>query len=766
MSRSLRPRTSRPSYSLLAGLDGDDADGSSQVLEEMDSGSDFAPAQEDAKNAKAIDASDSDGGGSDVSVEKPEIVRITKPVRPAANKGKMKQSTSRTTVVVPSASSSAGGLLGAARRHMYTLPATRAQHRHRAPPLFIQPRATLRLTKAPELFAAPSVTETSTFNHSPEIARKLGKAWGHSIGPGPVWDLLEDRGWFKEAQTEDIAESSRRPRVYHDLKITSSWEVVDEVQAAGYLPSDTTATHEGSFNPPQPVPCYFGKFGDQKKVEMAMLQSISMSDYVPGSKSHVFNTGAPVWALDWCPIHPSDRAARSYKQYLGVAPLPSRTYSPEIGVRIPRPTLSCIQIWAFGNDETSESSKVTCEMVLCLDSGPAHELKWCPLPSHDMMTDTLSEHRPRKLGLLAGTFEDGSFSVYAVPEPSDVRPAGSDLSQPVYVRLSEPVLRIELPDAYCWSFDWANSEVVAIGTTNGSIAVYNLASSFRTFHGETITDIAPTHFITVHQSAIRALAWVRAPPGSPTGEIRNDLDPTIIASGGYDGTQCLMDIRGGTGYTINRTRDVINTMTYSPFTSGPISTDHENVVKAFSVLPSTLGRGHTLMDPDGPPWDVHASDYHPILALGSADGACSTTNALRPPRRGTVPFFIHKLYQLDYSRKTGEYRMLECLLPKEMHIMPVNEARSKKAKEVDKTPVGIDAWPKEVGVHRVVWNSRNGFQAANMLASATASGLCRIDIPSGRWFKDKIPYHSVAAVRGEASADGEDVDVDEDDLSD
>lgn len=48
--------------------------------------------------------------------------------------------------------------------------------------------------------------------------------------------------------------------------------------------------------------------------------------------------------------------------------------------------------------------------------------------------------------------------------------------------------------------------------------------------------------------------------------------------------------------------DVINTMTYSPFTSGPISTDHENVVKAFSVLPSTLGRGHTLMDPDGPPW--------------------------------------------------------------------------------------------------------------------------------------------------------------------
>lgn len=229
MTRSLRPRTSRPSYSLLAGLDGDDADGPSEVLEEIDSGSDFAPVQEEAQSAKAIDASDSDGGGSDVSVEKPEIVRITKPVRPAANKGKVKQSAPRATVVAPAASNSVGGLLGTARRHMYTLPATRAQHRHRAPPLFTQSGSTLRLTKAPELFEAPSVTETNTFNYSPEIARKLGKTWGHSIGPGPVWDLLEDRGWFKEAQTADITENSRRPRVYHDLKITSSWEVQDEV---------------------------------------------------------------------------------------------------------------------------------------------------------------------------------------------------------------------------------------------------------------------------------------------------------------------------------------------------------------------------------------------------------------------------------------------------------------------------------------------------------------------------------------------------------
>jgi hypothetical protein len=29
------------------------------------------------------------------------------------------------------------------------------------------------------------------------------------------------------------------------------------------------------------------------------------------SKSHVFNAGAPVWSLDWCPIHPDDRQGMS-----------------------------------------------------------------------------------------------------------------------------------------------------------------------------------------------------------------------------------------------------------------------------------------------------------------------------------------------------------------------------------------------------------------------------------------------------------------------
>ena len=36
------------------------------------------------------------------------------------------------------------------------------------------------------------------------------------------------------------------------------------------------------------------------------------------------------------------------------------------------------------------------------------------------------------------------------------------------VKLPNPILHIELEETSCWSFDWANSELIAIGTTNGT----------------------------------------------------------------------------------------------------------------------------------------------------------------------------------------------------------------------------------------------------------------------------------------------------------
>ena len=114
----------------------------------------------------------------------------------------------------------------------------------------------------------------------------------------------------------------------------------------------------------------------------------------------------------------------------------------------------------------------------------------------------------------------------------------------------------------------------------------------------------------------------------------------------------MLDIRELGGHIFNQTRgavtfylfgtegafdtfsatDVINTMAYSLYLSEIVTIDHENTIKSYSLSPSTLRRGHALLDPGGPVWFrplrltgqradsthwgaqvVSVSDYHPQL---------------------------------------------------------------------------------------------------------------------------------------------------------
>lgn len=69
------------------------------------------------------------------------------------------------------------------------------------------------------------------------------------------------------------------------------------------------------------------------------------------------------------------------------------------------------------------------------------------------------------------------------------------------------------------------------------------------------------------------------------------------------------------------------------------------------------------------------------------------------------------------------------------------------------------AWSPEVGVTRVAWNQGNGLANACWLASATASGLCRVDWLVGKWLQeDKIPYSGIEGIRGEVEVEEEDDD--------
>lgn len=85
-----------------------------------------------------------------------------------------------------------------------------------------------------------------------------------------------------------------------------------------------------------------------------------------------------------------------------------------------------------------------------------------------------------------------------------------------------------------------------------------------------------------------------------------------------------------------------------------------------------------------------------------------------------------------------------------------------KPREMAERPEGGGgAWHPSVGVHRVAWHGGAGLAAAGLLASATGSGLCRVELLEGRWFRDRVPYERVEAIRLEGQEDAMDVDVNE-----
>ena len=76
---------------------------------------------------------------------------------------------------------------------------------------------------------------------------------------------------------------------------------------------------------------------------------------------------------------------------------------------------------------------------------------------------------------------------------------------------------------------------------------------------------------------------------------------------------------------------------------------------------------------------------------------------------------------------------------------------------------GGGAWDPSVGVQRVGWHSGAGLAAGRLLASATGSGLCRVDFLEETWFRDRIPYERVEAIRLEEDVMDIDGDEPEDD---
>ncbi|KAG8804442.1 hypothetical protein FRC17_005971, partial [Serendipita sp. 399] len=128
------------------------------------------------------------------------------------------------------------------------------------------------------------------------------------------------------------------------------------------------------------------------------------------------------------------------------------------------------------------------------------------------------------------------------------------------------------------------------------------------------------------------------------------------------------------------------------------------------------------------------------------------------------PFLNHKIFQLDYSPISGQYRMLDQFFPQENGNNGILVYKESAPRKVDGRrdaattgekfeqgrlePSGL--WHPNVGVTTVAWNSGCGLGSAPFLACGTVSGLIRVDYLEGMWTKGAIPYVSIERIRGEA----------------
>jgi transcription factor C subunit 6 len=250
MTRQLRLRKARTSYTELAGFvdepsDAENHAGPSALFEaavddenglepvpgdEDDVEDEDQDAQYDMEEADTIEPEEVNGKPSAKVVHRPAASASTstksRTKRPTATKDKGKGKAAKAE------NAEGTTTVSRARRpkgKMYALPTPSVQHRHRAVPLYSREGRTERLTVRPSLFEPSSLTLTTSFTERPKVSERVNKAWGFNVGYGPLWDLAEDRGWYKEAITtgnNTDTEAKRRPRVYPDLRVPDGWEIM------------------------------------------------------------------------------------------------------------------------------------------------------------------------------------------------------------------------------------------------------------------------------------------------------------------------------------------------------------------------------------------------------------------------------------------------------------------------------------------------------------------------------------------------------------
>ena len=248
-----------------------------------------------------VDAGDSDYQGSE------EETRGTKKQRRSGRKvisgipvsqevPTNKQKATKSEVSHPSSHTVniASGIQRSTNRRNYALQIWSSDHRHKSAPFYRHQRRVERLSSPPKLFHPSQVIVTENWTSTVSLTERIGRSSTLNVGWGPVWELMEDRSWWKESILgggQEEKEHNRRPRVYQSLSLADGWEYLNPMYdsftykmiwtfkftrtATTYMPSGNSHSQQDAASS---ISCHIGPLENQQKIELALFESCYLGE--------------------------------------------------------------------------------------------------------------------------------------------------------------------------------------------------------------------------------------------------------------------------------------------------------------------------------------------------------------------------------------------------------------------------------------------------------------------------------------------------------
>ena len=297
-------------------------------------------------------------------------------------------------------------------------------------------------------------------------------------------------------------------------------------------------------------------------------------------------------------------------------------------------TPAAICIWAFkGKEHFDDSATFTInedkasslELVLCTDWGPVKELKWCPVPQP--VNKGKSSEAEVNLGFLAGLWGDGTVRVIEV-KYNNARRCLSD-EETNYLKISKPLFTSKPPNSVCSCVTWLSSSDVAVGCSNGYVAIWNIECAAESIsqpdHQLPVENYRPWFYKPLHSTYISAIH-----SGYPSR-------PYLLTTTSMDGYVRLTDVRSPmTDHVLSfRTRLGVYSLAWVDAAQAFYAPDETSLVRAFPLR--QFYASLALCRVSASVTALATSPIHPFILITSTDGAVTVANSLPRIYEGRNP---------------------------------------------------------------------------------------------------------------------------------